>query len=328
MANFSEDELIGQYFAPLAGPGGLGLKDDAALISVPDGFELVLTKDALVAGVHFFPDDSAADIARKALRVNLSDLAAKGATPCGFLLALALPPTMNAGWIAGFARGLGEDAKTFAIPLLGGDTVKTPGPLVVSITALGLVPKGGMVRRTGVRAGDHLYVTGTIGDSALGLRLRLQPAGEAPLFLLGQEPQKFLLERYLLPQPRLNFTQALRANASGAMDVSDGFIGDMRKMLLASGTGGRIELAKVPFSGPARDMMRQEPSLRDVALTGGDDYEIICSVPRANTRAFEQAARLAALPIAKVGMAVDGPVSFVDGRGQDVVFGRGAYSHF
>ncbi len=328
MANLSEDELIGQYFAPLAGPGGLGLKDDAALLSVPEGFELVLTKDALVAGVHFFPEDPPALIARKALRVNLSDLAAKTAKPCGFLLALALPAAMGAAWIAGFARGLGEDAKTFGIPLLGGDTVKTPGPLVVCITALGLVPKGGMVRRTGVRAGDHLFVTGTIGDAALGLRLRLQNAGEGGPVLLGPDAQKILLDRYLLPQPRMEFAGLLRAHASGAMDVSDGFVGDMRKMLLASGTGGRIELAKVPFSGAAREMMRLDTACRDLALTGGDDYELICSVTRPQVRAFEQAARSQGLVIAKVGVAADGPVNFVDGRVQDIVFERDSWSHF
>src|ERR1700744_1199051 len=161
----SEDDLIARFFAPIAAPEGLGLKDDAALRTALPG-DLVLTKDALVAGVHFFAEDPPGAIARKALRVNLSDLAAKGAEPLGFLLALALPPDWTADWLADFAKGLGEDGAAYACPLFGGDTVKTPGPLMVSITALGRVDHGRMARRSGVQAGDRLYVTGTIGDAA------------------------------------------------------------------------------------------------------------------------------------------------------------------
>src|SRR5271156_1731588 len=168
-----EDDLIVRYFAPLAGPAGLGLKDDVALLRPPQGRDLVLTTDALVAGVHFFADDPPGAIARKALRTNLSDLAAKGATPVGFLLSLALPAGWTEPWLAAFAACLGEDAQTYHCPLMGGDTVKTPGPLTLSITALGSVAAGGMAARTGVRPGDRLYVSGTIGDAALGLRLRL-----------------------------------------------------------------------------------------------------------------------------------------------------------
>ena len=165
----SEDDLIARYFAPIAGAGGLGLRDDAARIAPPAGCEIVLTVDGLVAGVHFFADDPPAAIARKALRVNLSDLAAKGATPLGFLLTLVLPRDWKPDWLELFAKGLGEDAAAFACPLLGGDTVSTPGPLTLSITTLGSVPAGRMVPRDGARAGDALYVSGTIGDAALGL---------------------------------------------------------------------------------------------------------------------------------------------------------------
>ena len=203
-----EDDLIARYFAPLAGPAGLGLKDDAALLTPPPGRDLVLTTDALVAGVHFFADDPAGAIARKALRVNLSDLAAKGAAPLGFLLSLALPAGWTADWLEDFARGLGEDARAYDCPLLGGDTVKTPGPLTLSITALGSAPTGGMVARTGVRPGDRLYVSGTIGDAALGLRLRL---GQGPL--LSEARRLHLLDRYLLPRPRLALAPAMRFRA-------------------------------------------------------------------------------------------------------------------
>src|SRR5580658_1596664 len=168
-ARLGEFDLIARYFAPLAGPGGLELRDDAALMRPSPGEDLVLTKDALVAGVHFFADDPPGAIARKALCVNLSDLAAKGAEPVGFLLALALPADWTADWLAAFAEGLDEDSARYRCPLFGGDTVKTPGPLMVSITALGQVTRGHMIPRTGVRPGDLLYVSGTIGDSALGL---------------------------------------------------------------------------------------------------------------------------------------------------------------
>ena len=144
----SEDTIISRYLAPIAGQGALTLLDDAALLSPPSGHDLVLTKDALVAGVHFFADDPPASIAKKALRVNLSDLAAKGATPAGFLLALAVPRGLDESWIAAFAAGLGEDAKTYACPLLGGDTVKASGGLTLSVTALGYCPSGSMVQRT------------------------------------------------------------------------------------------------------------------------------------------------------------------------------------
>ena len=177
-----EDDLIARYFAPLAGPAGLGLKDDVALLKPPAGRDLVVTTDALVAGVHFFADDPPDAIARKALRVNLSDLAAKGAEPIGFALNLALPDDWTAEWLAAFAAGLGDDAATYRCPLIGGDTVRTPGPLTLSITALGAVEPGRFAARGGVRPGDRIYVTGTIGDAALGLRLRL---GQGPALRRG-----------------------------------------------------------------------------------------------------------------------------------------------
>src|SRR5579863_9136554 len=168
----SEDDLIARYFAPLAGAAGLALKDDVARLTPPPGRDLVLTADALVAGVHFFADDPADLIAGKALRVNLSDLASKGAEPLGFLLSLALPGDVTPDWLERFAAGLGADARAYACPLIGGDTVRTPGPLTLSITALGSLACGAMPARTAARRGDVLYVSGAIGDAALGLQLR------------------------------------------------------------------------------------------------------------------------------------------------------------
>src|SRR4051794_22758949 len=240
----SEDELIARFFAPLASEGGLGLKDDAALLRPAAGHDLVLTVDALVAGVHFFPDDPPDAIAAKALGVNISDLAAKGASPAGFLLALALPDDWSEAWLAAFAEGLGEAARAFACPLLGGDTVRANGPLSLSVTAVGQTPAGRMVRRTAARDGDRLCVTGRIGDAALGLGLR-RGEGAPWAASLGETERAFLLDRYLRPRPRLALAPALRDHARAAMDVSDGLAGDLAKMMRASGVSAVVDLGRV-----------------------------------------------------------------------------------
>ncbi|MCB1537092.1 MAG: thiamine-phosphate kinase [Rhodoblastus sp.] len=326
----SEDDLIARYFAPLAGEGGLGLRDDAALISPPQGCEIVLTVDGLIAGVHFFAEDPPEAIAKKALRVNLSDLAAKGAAPLGFLLTLALPRDWKPDWLELFARGLGEDAAAFACPLLGGDTVSTPGPLTLSITALGAVPAGRMVPRDGARAGDALYVSGTIGDAALGLRERtagLQSRDEPEG---SRSNAAFLIDRYLAPQPRLALAQALREHASGAMDVSDGLVGDLAKMLRVSGASAEVDIARIPLSEAARAAIAGEPRLLETALTGGDDYEILASVPQGRALAFEGAAAAAGVAITRIGTVTTGQAAptFRDARGAPMSFARGSFAHF
>jgi thiamine-monophosphate kinase len=320
-----EDDLIARYFAPLAGPAGLGLSDDAALMRPPPGEDLVLTADALVAGVHFFADDPPGGIARKALRVNLSDLAAKGARPLGFLLALALPGDWREDWLQAFAGGLGADAVTYDCPLIGGDTVATPGPLMLSVTAIGAVPEGRMARRTGVKAGDRLYVTGTIGDAAIGLRIRQGRGPDIP-----QVDKAFLVERYLTPEPRLKLIGAMTAHANGGMDVSDGFVGDLGKMLAASGVSARVPIFRLPLSPAARTAIAADPGLFEVAATGGDDYELLASAAPESAPAFEGAAAAAGVPLTLVGEALEGrrPPSFIGPDGNPVVFGRGAYSHF
>lgn len=322
-APLDEDGLIARFFAPIAGPGGLGLADDAAILGVPEGHDLVVTTDALVADVHFFAADPPGSIARKALGVNLSDLAAKGADPLGFTLALALPAGWTVDWLEAFARGLGEAAARDGCPLLGGDTVRTPGPLTLSVTAFGAVPRGRMVPRTGARPGDRLYVSGTIGDAALGLRLRLAKR-DAPA---GQE---HLLDRYLHPRPRLALRAALRRHASGAMDVSDGLVGDLAKMMRASGVSAAVDLAAVPLSDAARAAMAGDRDAFDAAVTGGDDYEILASVPDAEAEGFEAAARDAGVPVTAIGRVSAGPggATFRDRDGSPRVFPRGSFSHF
>ncbi|MEP9353543.1 thiamine-phosphate kinase [Xanthobacter sp. KR7-65] len=324
-----EDRFIARFFRPIAGsPAALGLMDDAALLTPPDGCDLVLTKDAVVAGVHFFPDDPPAAVARKALRVNLSDLAAKGAAPLGALLALALPKGTPDAWMEGFATGLGADTMLYGCPILGGDTVSTPGPVTITLTALGAVPKGGFVPRTGARPGQAIFVTGTIGDAALGLRLRQN--GDLPAFAgLSEERRAHLLDRYLHPQPRLALAPVLRRFAAAAMDVSDGLAGDLAKMLAASGCGGRMEARRVPLSGAAAAAVEADGGLLKTALTGGDDYEILACVPHDAVSAFTVAAAEAGVPVALIGETREAHgLDVTDAGGHPLDLGSGSFSHF
>ena len=324
----SEDGLIARYFAPLAGPGADGLRDDAATLTPAPGHDLVLTADAVVAGIHYFPDDPPASIARKALGVNLSDIAAKGAVPRGFLLTLALPDDWTEDWLAGFAAGLGAAAAEAGCPLLGGDTVRSGGPALISVTLIGEVPTGGIVRRHTARIGDRICVTGTIGDAALGLRLRLEP--KAP-WAAGLDPalRAHLADRYLHPRPRLAAASAIRRYASAAMDVSDGLAGDLAKML-GAGRSARIDGSAVPLSEPARRANTVEPGLIEAVLTGGDDYEILCTVALEQLDAFRAEAAEAGIPLTAIGSVVpgDGPPQFAMGAGAARVFAAGSFSHF
>src|ERR1700733_14035083 len=212
----AEERLIARYFRPVAtAPGALGLEDDAAIVTPPLDCDLVLTTDGVIAGVHFFPDDPPDNIGRKALRMNLSDLAAKGAKPIGFLMSVALPTKIEDAWVAAFAAGLGDDVKHYACPLLGGDTDHTPGPLSVSITAFGAVPHGAMVRRATAKPGDSVVVTGTIGDAALGVRLR-RDESLGKRWRLPDAMSAHLKLRYRLPEPRNALAEAGLQYASAA----------------------------------------------------------------------------------------------------------------
>jgi thiamine-monophosphate kinase len=325
-----EDRLIARYFRPLAtDPGALGLVDDAAIVSPAAGSDLVVTTDALVAGIHFFAGDPAELVAKKALRVNLSDLAAKGAKPKGFLLSLALPETIGDEWLAPFARGLSEDAQAYGCALLGGDSVRTPGPVTLSITAIGMLPRGTMVRRSTARAGDRVVVTGTIGDAALGLLLRHDPQS-ADRWRLDPGQRDHLLDRYLLPQPRTALAEAFRQHASAAMDVSDGLAGDLAKLCDASGVGADIEATRVPLSAAARTALASDPALINPALTGGDDYEVVAAVPGNAVAPLMAAAAAAGIALTEIGhiRAGQGTPRFLNGAGQPLLFKRLSFSHF
>jgi thiamine-monophosphate kinase len=324
-----EDRLIDRFFKPLAQhPGALALSDDAAYLTPPAGHDLVLTADTTIAGVHFFPDDPPETIGRKALRVNLSDLAAKGAEPIGALLAISFPAEIAEGWIAAFSRGLGEDCVAFACPLLGGDTTKTPGPLSISITAIGMVPSGKMVRRAGAKPGDLVAVSGTIGDAALALEMkkRLVSGG---LGDLDRTQAAYLMQRYRMPEPRLALARLLREFAHAAMDISDGLAGDLAKLAQASGVAATIETAKVPLSNPAHDAIAGETGLLAAALTGGDDYEVLCAIPGSRFAAFAEAAGKAGVPVTAIGSFAAGEgVSVLGPGGQELSFEKASFSHF
>ena len=323
-----EERLIERYFRPLAtAPSAFGLGDDAAALTPPAGCDLVLTTDGVIAGVHFLPGDAPQSIARKALRMNLSDLAAKGATPVGFLLSIALPTNTPESWIAAFAEGLGQDISRYGCPLLGGDTDRTPGPLSVSITAFGTVPHGTMVRRATAKLGDIIAVTGTIGDAALGVLIR-RDADLAKQWRLSSAANDHLQKRYLLPQPRNALAEALRTHASAAMDVSDGLAGDLAKLCRASGLAAEVDVSAVPLSEAARAALSADAKLIERILTGGDDYEIVLTLPAAQLGAFRTAAENAGVPVAKIGQVTSGQgVRFLR-EGKVLSFTQPSYSHF
>ncbi|MGH6870822.1 MAG: thiamine-phosphate kinase [Rhizomicrobium sp.] len=302
-----EFKLIARHFAPLAkARGAFGLADDAATLAPPRGHEIVVTTDALIAGVHFLTGDPPGDIARKALRVNLSDLAAKGAEPLGYLLALALPRTVRDAWLREFARGLAKDQKAFRVALLGGDTTATPGPLTIAITAIGSVPRGRMIRRKGARPGDLVFVSGTIGDAGAGLAL-LRRKRKSPTRPIA---------RYRLPTPRLALGLALRGIATAALDVSDGLVADLGHIAEVSKVRIAIDAARIPGG--------HDPV---AAATAGDDYEIAFTAP--NRAAVVRAAKRARVRVTEVGRVERGRgCVLLDKSGEPIALTRAGYSHF
>ncbi len=323
-SRLDEFARIARFFAPLAGPGALGLLDDAALVDAPPGRQLVVTADALVAGVHFLADDPPDLVARKMLRVNLSDLAAMGAAPLGYLMTTALPAACDEAWLAGFAEGLAADQAAFGISLLGGDSVATPGPATLSVTAIGSVPAERAVRRGGAVPGDLIYVSGTIGDAALGLRaLRGELAG------LDGTQRSFLVDRYHLPQPRLALGEGLVGVAHAMLDISDGLIGDLNHLCAVSGVSAVLEAARVPLSPAVRAALTRDPALLAPVLGGGDDYELVFTAPRAAEPALAALAAALALPITMIGRIEAGSgVRVIDETGRNIALAASGYRHF
>jgi thiamine-monophosphate kinase len=326
-----EFELIARYFAPLARgfPGAFGLLDDAAVIAPPTGHELVVKTDAIVGGVHFMHDDPPDLIARKALRVNLSDLAAKGAVPRAYMLDIMLPKTVTEEWIAAFARGLAEDQNEYGVHLIGGDTDSTPGPVTIAIMAFGDVATGGMLRRGGARAGDMVFVTGTIGDAAFGLTvLRGQLAN------LDTNAANVLVGRYRLPRPRVRLGPRLIGIANAAMDVSDGLLADLGHLCDASELAAVVEAPRVPLSTAVRAVLAIDSEHITTVLTGGDDYEILFTAPPEAVNALAELSRTLDVPITPIGrmqppsIGKHSQIMVLGESGESLVFDHSGWTHF
>ena len=315
--SLTEFGLIARHFCPLAThDGALALSDDACVLQEEAARDTIITADALTAGVHFLVSDPPNLIASKALRVNLSDLAAKGAVPAGYLLVLALPPSVDDAWLASFARGLADDQAAFGISLLGGDTTATPGPLTIAITALGHVPRGTMIRRSGAKPGDHVFVSGTIGDAGAGLALLQGGAGAPP------SDYGFLVGRYRQPSPRLKLGVALRGVAHASLDVSDGLLADLGHIAEVSGVRITVEAAAVPRSDALR---RLDPDGVVQAVTAGDDYEIAFTAP--SVAAVETA--VGQVPVTRIGRVEAGQgVVLVDREDREIPVARTGFTHF
>ena len=315
---------IARFFAPLAAKGGLELKDDVALIAGRRGEQYVLKTDGIVEGIHFRPGDPPADVARKLLRVNLSDLAAKGAVPVGYLLATALPKSHGERWLAAFARGLKSDQRRYGIALYGGDSDATRGPAVLTALVLGQVRQGRAILRSGARAGDVVYVSGTLGDAALGLR-----ALDGRLKGLGAGARRYLARRYRLPEPRLALGQKLIGVARASADISDGLAADLDHICEASGVGATVELALLPLSPAARQAIALAPRRRVLALNGGDDYELVFTAPPGAASRVASAARAAKIRVTAIGRITRGRgVRVLDPAGRKVRLARAGYTHF
>ncbi|HEY1797401.1 MAG TPA: thiamine-phosphate kinase [Stellaceae bacterium] len=317
---------IGRYFVPLAGPGGLGLKDDAALVDCPSGSRLVMTVDQAVEGVHFLSDDPPNLVAKKLLRRNLSDLAAMGAVPRHYLVTSALPKSCEDDWVRAFAEGLAEDQRRYGIHLLGGDSTATPGPIALTLTAIGEVAADKEIRRTRARAGDKVWVSGTIGDAFLGLKIR---RGDAALVGLGPAHVAALVDRYRLPEPRTELGPRLAGIAHAMIDVSDGLLSDLGHICETSQVGGTVSLDALPLSDAAKTVLAEGWVEPTALATGGDDYELLFTAPAADEAAILAASREAGVAVTMIGAVAAGEgVRLLDAGGQQIAIERAGYRHF
>ena len=321
-----EFALIAKLFAPLSTKekGAFNLTDDAAALNVAQGRELIVTTDTLVEGVHFLHDDPPDLVAKKSLRVNLSDLAAKGAEPQSYLLALSLAPWINDEWLTGFAAGLAEDQKRYNVALLGGDTTSTPGPLTISITAFGTVEAGKMVRRAGARPRDLVFVSGNVGDAGAGLAVL---KGEA--IGLSDFVRSALITRYQLPEPRVQLGRRLVGIASSALDVSDGLLADLGHIAEVSGVKITIEAERVPLSSALTALWGSGTETTVRAATSGDDYEIAFTAPASARERLEAIARETGIEIHHIGRVDAGKgVVLVDRSGKPLPVKSTGFTHF
>jgi thiamine-monophosphate kinase len=315
---------IRRFFAPLAGPGGLVLSDDAALLDCPPGHRLVVTVDAMVAGVHYLPSDPPELVAKKLLRVNLSDLAAMGATPRHYLLTTTLPADLDDDWVRRFAAGLGEDQARFDVTLLGGDSVSTPGPASLTLTAIGEVGIGREIRRGGAGAGDRVWVSGTIGDAFLGLKVL---RGEYPELAL--EDRAALAARFQLPEPRTTLGPRLAGIAHAMIDVSDGLLADLGHICEVSGVGAEVTLSRLPLSPAAQALLAADAALPAQLVAGGDDYELLFTASSEAGAAIAELASELGIQITEIGIVDTGDrVRLVNEAGQEIPVAAAGWQHF
>lgn len=325
-----EFDIIARVFAPLAKDvGAFGLKDDAAILMVTEGEELIVTCDTLVAGVHFLPDDPADSVGHKALAVNISDLTAKGARGYAYTLSLTLPPDISIDWLEGFAAGLKVVQEQTDISLVGGDTTASPGPVTVTITALGQAAHQHAVMRLGAMPGDRLYVSGTIGDAHLGLRLLRDPV-LAKRWSLTENEAAYLVERYRRPGPNNALATLVRNFARAAIDVSDGLVGDIEKLCAVSHVGVAIDTGNVPFSEAAKKALAFDPTLLPVLITAGDDYEVVLAVSEKSVAGFESESEASGARFTALGtlLAAKKGVSVHDEAGKTLKIKEKGFKHF
>jgi thiamine-monophosphate kinase len=325
-ATLGEFGRIREYFAPLAGLGALELTDDAALIECPSGYRLVLTVDQAVEGVHFLPGDAPELIARKLMRRNLSDLAAMGATPRHYLVTSALPKSCDDDWVRRFAQGLGEDQHRYGMALIGGDSTSTPGPIALTLTAIGQIANGREIRRAGAKPGDRIWVSGTIGDAYLGLKVL---RGDADLVGLGPAYAEALVARYRLPEPRCNLGPSLIGIAHAMIDVSDGLVADLGHICEVSGCAATVALDRIPLSTAALTIVAEEWVAPEALASGGDDYELLFAAPPEAGEELTSLSHGLGLPITEIGTIEEGEgVRVIDGNGREVAVATPGWRHF
>jgi thiamine-monophosphate kinase len=321
-----EFEIIKTYFSPLSRSekGAFNLTDDAAVIEIPDGKSMVVTTDTLVEGVHFLSEDLPENIAKKLLRVSLSDLAAMGSVPAYYNLSIATKLGTTSEWFKAFSEGLLADQIQFGVTLIGGDTVATSGPLTLSLTAMGFVKKGKAISRSGAKLGDDIWVSGLIGDAALGLR-----AAKGKLISISEENKNYLISKYTQPNPQTLLGPKLSGHVNSAIDVSDGLIGDLDHICETSKLGANIQITDIPISRAASIIVTEKPHYLDLILSGGDDFELLFTADKSFRTVAKSLTKMLDVSLTKIGVMVSRrSIEIFDENGNKYFIQNNGYTHF
>ena len=323
-----EREIIKNLFVNLAtNPGALNLDDDAAFLAADKNKDSIITQDTLISGVHFHSHDSPYNIAKKAIRVNVSDLIAKGATPYVYFLSIGIPKNINTHWLELFASGLKDDQEKYSISLLGGDTVSSPNDIHITINMVGLIPKNKMVRRSGANINDNLYVSGCIGDSALGLSILDDVSLASNLSAISKN---YLIDSYYLPDPPIDMIRVINDFATSSMDVSDGLLGDIKLLIKSSSVSAKINLKKIPVSLPANELINNHTFLFQKAINAGDDYQVLFTVPVDKIKELESYCCSNNLIVTNIGSIIKtiGENELFDEFGKSMIDSKERFKHF